>query len=116
MICYDPTKWEDAKEAIIKSSLAVPHYCVHPSEESDLVKEADYFEFVEMPDKIMHPKYPGQYIEMKKDQLLYDFELNNDYKCYLQFSIKCHKLFKTAGLGDTISGMGFIYHRPLGSK
>ena len=112
-MCYDPKKWEDAKHAIIKSSLAVPHYCVHPSEESDLVKEADHFEITKMPEKIRHPNNPDEFIKLKKDQLLYDFDLNSKYKCYLQFSIKCHKLFKTAGLGDTISGMGFIYHRPI---
>lgn len=49
-MCYDTKKWEDAKEAMIKSSLAVPHYCVHPREETDLVKEADSFELLEMPE------------------------------------------------------------------
>lgn len=50
LICYDPKKWEDAKDAIIKSSLAVPHFCVNPTEDSDLVEMADQFEFVEMPE------------------------------------------------------------------
>lgn len=27
-MCYDTNKWEDAKESIIKSSLATPKYCV----------------------------------------------------------------------------------------
>lgn len=62
LMCYDPKKWEDAKDAIIKSSLAVPHYCVHPSEDSDLVKEADYFEITKMPEKIRHPMDPDQFI------------------------------------------------------
>lgn len=42
-MCYDKKKWRDAKEAMIKSSLAVPHYCVNPIEGADLVKEADTF-------------------------------------------------------------------------
>ena len=67
LMCYDPKKWEDAKEAIIKSSLAVPHYCVHPTKESDLVKESDYFEIAEMPDGFKHPKNPDEYIEIQKD-------------------------------------------------
>ena len=27
LMCYDRTKWEDAREAIIKSSIVVPKYC-----------------------------------------------------------------------------------------
>lgn len=114
-MCYDPRKWQDAKEAMIKSSLAVPHYCVHPSERTDLVKEADTFELLDMPKSFDHPNRPGEQIKINKDQLLYAFDLNDDIKCYLQFSIKCQKVFKTAGLGDTISSVGFIYHQPLGS-
>lgn len=112
-MCYDPNKWEDGKEAMIKSSLSVPHYCVNPKQQTDLVKEAEQFELLEMPNKFKHPNRPGEFIKIKKDQLLYDFDLNNDIKCYLQFSIKCQKVFKTAGLGDTISSVGFIYHRPV---
>lgn len=48
-MCYDPNKWEDAKEAVIKSALAVPHYCVKPGEKIDLVEEAEKFELLEMP-------------------------------------------------------------------
>ena len=111
-MCYDPKKWVDAREAMIKSSLAVPHYCVHPRDETDLVEEADSFELLDMPEQFEHPNRPGEIIKTNKDQLLYDFDLSNDIKCYLQFSIKCQKLFKTAGLGDTISSVGFIYHKP----
>jgi hypothetical protein len=28
LICYDPTKWFDAYEAIVKSAIAVPKYCL----------------------------------------------------------------------------------------
>ena len=28
LMCYDRTKWEDARESIIKSSLTVPEYCI----------------------------------------------------------------------------------------
>ena len=59
-MCYDPNKWEDAKEALIKSSLAVPHYCVHPREETDLVEEADQFELLDMPEQFEHPNRPGE--------------------------------------------------------
>jgi len=48
--------------------------------------------------------------------LTYEFDLNDDIKCYMQFFLKCRTLIKTAGLGDTISSTGFIYHEPKKSK
>jgi len=50
-MCYDPKIWNDAKDAILKSSLAVPHYCLDPFGPSDITKKADQFEISEMPDK-----------------------------------------------------------------
>lgn len=112
-ICYDPNKWHDAKDAILKSSLAVPHYCLDPFGPSDITKKADQFEISDMPEKFQHPnKPPGYFINTSKDKLLYDFDLNDDIHCYLQFFIKCKTVFKSAGLGDTISSTGFIYHVP----
>ena len=83
LICYDPNKWHDAKDAIIKSSLAAPHYCLHPINHSDLVRESQNFEISHMPEKFEHPNKPGQFIKTSKEKLLYDFDLNNDIHCYL---------------------------------
>ena len=44
--------------------------------------------------------------------MTYEFNISKDVKCYLQFFLKCREVFKTAGMGDTISSTGFIYHEP----
>ena len=31
-MCYDKNKWHDARDAIVKSSLMVPNYCVNGPE------------------------------------------------------------------------------------
>ena len=52
----------------------------------------------------------GQKIETVVDRLHYSFALNDSVDCYLQFFLKCKQMVKTAGMGDTISGTGLIYH------
>lgn len=111
-MCYDTNKWHDARDAIIKSSIAVPKYCIDPTKDSSVFDNIGNFEVGDRPDKFEHPNKPGEFIEIEKDKLLYDFELTDGIHCYLQFFIKCKRVFKTAGLGDTISGTGFIYHQP----
>jgi hypothetical protein len=52
-------------------------------------------------------------VYVNDSSLTYDFALNDEgIHCYLQFFIKCKTMFKTAGMGDTISGTGYIYHEP----
>lgn len=77
---------------------------------------------------------------MEKDNLTYEFDLfNHDFideidrhnskqsdfddsrnlkniKCYFQYYMKCNKVKKTAGMGDTISSTGFIHHLPKNPK
>lgn len=70
----------------------------------------------DLPKEIVLPN--GQSIPVTADTLTYDFDLSsgddNDtgIHCYLQFFIKCNKVFKTAGMGDTITATGWIYHMP----
>ena len=35
LICYDPNKWFDAYESIVKSSIAVPKYCLSEASGED---------------------------------------------------------------------------------
>jgi len=51
-------------------------------------------------------------IPVSKETLTYKFNLDKDIECYMQFFVKCKQVYKTAGMGDTISGTGFIYHAP----
>lgn len=116
LMCYDTSKWSDARAAIIKSSLAVPKYCIKGPESSKMwVTDQDFSTFGvdSMPKEFEHPSIPGHKISTSKDSLTYDFDLDEHVHCYAQFFIKCGKVYKTAGMGDTISGMGFMYHEPL---
>jgi hypothetical protein len=53
-------------------------------------------------------------VEVNRETLTYNFDLDNDGEihCYLQFFMKCKQMRKTAGMGDTISGTGWVYHEP----
>ena len=101
-MCYDTSKWADAKDAIIKSSMAVPLYCANPYESSWL--DLKDYSIGDMPESFEHPNEPGKMIKVNSNQLTYDFDLTDEVHCYLQFFIKCNRVFKTAGMGDTISG------------
>ena len=112
-MCYDRTKWHDAADAILKSSIVVPNYCIAGPAGQELTGEhLDNFEVEDLPLNFEHPNRPGEKIHLRRDTLTYDFDLNDDIYCYLQFFIKCKKVYKTAGMGDTISSTGFIYHQP----
>ena len=58
VMCYDKKKWEDGLEAIIKSSLAMPGYCLL---RGDVEDNLDNFELLPMPSEI---EVPG-----KKDKI-----------------------------------------------
>lgn len=66
----------------------------------------------EMPEYIINPNKPDEKITLARDKLHYELDLSDDIHCDLQFFVKCKKVFKTAGMGDTISATGFIYHTP----
>ena len=110
-MCYNSKKWTDARDAIIKSAMAVPLYCKDPNASS--LDDLSDFEVGAMPEFFEHPNEPGKQIKVNPSQLTYNFDLTDEVHCYLQFFIKCRNPFKTAGMGDTISGTGFIYHQPI---
>ena len=117
LICYDQNKWYDAYEAIIKSSIVVPKYCLR---NIDGETPSDWFtqDVFEIPDYLSTIQLPigdgdDTTIVMDKESLTTHFDLDNEgTHCYMQFFIKCNKMFKTAGMGDTISSTGWIYHEP----
>ena len=114
MMCYAKDKWEDAQDAIIKGSIAVPKYCQMGNYNSghSWLDSLDDYEVPDLPREIMLPN--GKSIPVTPDSLTYSFDLDDDEEsgiyCYLQFFIKCNKVFKTAGMGDTITATGWIYH------
>ena len=117
LICYDESKWESAQDAIIKSSIVVPKYCLRDQDgitPADWAKNTSFFEIPPLPMQIDLPSSSSsEPIKVSPETLTYDFDLNEDgIHCYLQFFMKCKKMFKTAGIGDTISGTGWIYHLP----
>lgn len=79
-MCYDKNKWDDAKEAIIKSALATPKFCVM---NDNIIEEIENFDVPEIPLSFIHPSKPDERIWVKKENLTYDFDLNSDVHCYL---------------------------------
>lgn len=78
---------------------------------------SDYADNYDIPERPAYFTSPlGEVIKIEKNNLTYQFKLNQDVKCYLQFFMKCRKMIKTAGMGDTISSTGFIYHPPKSRK
>mmetsp|Transcript_7455 Transcript_7455/g.12604 ORF Transcript_7455/g.12604 Transcript_7455/m.12604 type:complete len:230 (-) Transcript_7455:35-724(-) len=110
-MCYETSKWESAREAIIKSSMAVPQYCVDPTKKSEEL-DLSNFELDSIPEYIEHPLKVNKKVRLHDKSLTYNFDLTSSVHCYMQVFIKCKQVYKTAGMGDTISGTGFIYHAP----
>lgn len=117
LICYDQSKWHDAYEAIIKSSIVVPKYCLRNIQGEtplDWFRQDDVYEIPAYLSSLELPFDGSEPLEMDKESLTTHFDLDSDgaTHCYMQFFIKCNKMFKTAGMGDTISSTGWIYHEP----
>ena len=51
-MCYDTNKWEDARDAIIKSALVTPKYCMMTESLSDHITN---YEIPERPMQIANP-------------------------------------------------------------
>jgi hypothetical protein len=79
---------------------------------NNLLEHIDNFDVPKIPLSFVHPRRPHERVWTAKDQLTYDFDLEEDIHCYVQFFLKCRSIVKTAGMGDTISSTGFIYHTP----
>jgi len=89
--------------------MAIPKYCIKDSAKFiDIDKHIDNF--------VLGDTSQADQIEgIKKDpenELTYSFDLDERIHCYLQFFVKCKKVYKTAGMGDTISSVGYMYHVP----
>jgi len=55
LMCYDKEKWEDAKDAIIKSSIVMPKFCMSGADyywEGNWLETTDNFEIPSMPREI----------------------------------------------------------------
>ena len=72
-MCYEKNKWEDARDAIIKSSIAVPKYCLKPKYLENVDKYIENFDIDELPESFEHPIEKGKRIQINRDTLTYDF-------------------------------------------
>jgi hypothetical protein len=52
ILCYDKNKWEDGRDAIIKSSLTTPKYCMMTD---DLREHVENYDIPERPLYIANP-------------------------------------------------------------
>jgi len=83
-MCYDKNKWQDARDALVKSALAVPKYCINPLLSTNVLDHLENFDISDdLPESFDHPNKPGEKILISKDNLTYDFDLNDDIHCYL---------------------------------
>jgi len=115
LMCYEKSKWFDADEGIIKGSIVMPKYCTTGADynfDGNWLESTDNYEIPDIPSEIQIPN--GETIKLSQDSLTYDFTLNEEQgtHCFLQFFVKCKNMKKTAGMGDTISSTGWIYHEP----
>ena len=68
ILCYDELKWEDGRDAILKSALTTPKYCMMTE---DLSEHIDNYDIPERPTYITTPM--GEIIKIQRDNLTYDF-------------------------------------------
>jgi hypothetical protein len=58
-MCYDKNKWNDARDAILKSAMAIPKYCIvgpNSTTDSSIVEDnISYFDLNEFPESFDHP-------------------------------------------------------------
>ena len=113
-VCYDTSKWDDGRSSIMKSSMAIPPYCLDPTKSGNHLNDnLQEFSVDNLPEYFDHPHMPEERITVNRTSLIYDFDLMDDIHCYMQYFIKCKNVYKTAGMGDTVSSTGFIYHDPI---
>lgn len=58
LMCYDKSKWADAEEAIFKSSITLPKYCVRESDGStpnNWAEASNNFVLPTIPAFVQHP-------------------------------------------------------------
>jgi RNAse (barnase) inhibitor barstar len=71
-MCYDDSKWEDAYDAILKSSLALPQYCLRNTDAS-IEYLMNNIEIKDIPAYFEDPMDHSKTIQTNKDTLTYDF-------------------------------------------
>ena len=81
-MCYDTSKWHDAKDAILKSSIAVPKYCLDPSSSKTIEEQLDNFSLGDLPEYFEHPNQRSR-VYLRNDTLTYHFDLSSKVHCYL---------------------------------
>jgi ADP-dependent phosphofructokinase/glucokinase len=84
LICYDQSKWQSAEDAILKSSIAVPKYCLRDQGGNTPRDWAQHFENFEVPEipKVIH--VGGEAIYTNESTLTYDFDLSDpSIHCWL---------------------------------
>lgn len=76
LICYDKSKWEDAHDAIIKSAMVSPKFCMLTDKLEE--EHLDNYDVPDLPKFFANPKNPGEVIPIRRDNLTYSFNLNDD--------------------------------------
>lgn len=66
-MCYEKSKWENARDAILKSSMSIPRYCINPMERHRVLELLDNFEIGDMPLSFENPGKKGEIVKIKKD-------------------------------------------------
>lgn len=66
ILCYDESKWEDGRDAIIKSALSTPKYCMMTE---DLSAHVDNYDIPERPSHLQTPL--GEEITIERLNLTY---------------------------------------------
>ena len=82
LICYDSSKWQDARDAIVKSSIAVPKYCLNPNTNDSVESQLDNFMLGELPEFFDHPS-KRERVYLRDDTLTYNLDLTSKVHCYL---------------------------------
>ena len=93
----------------------MPKFCAFGADYSatgNWAENPDNYKIPNIPKEIQLPS--GETLKTNSESLTYEFVLNEEQGkvCSIQFFVLCKKLVKTAGMGDTISGTGFIFHEP----
>lgn len=82
-MCYEKKRWNDAADAITKSSMVLPMYCLKNEDGTtpeDWASQSEMFEVAPRPKKITLPS--GEVVFVEKEKLDYKFDLNQEIECH----------------------------------
>jgi ADP-dependent phosphofructokinase/glucokinase len=90
-MCYDTNKWNSGRDAIFKSAIALPKYCINGPSKTSLNAEhlepeflAGMYDIDPIPREIPHPYDPygeEKTIKFSRDTLNYEFLIDKDIEC-----------------------------------